>query len=70
MIGRGIRHVIAVPYFLQLGNHVKDDLPAIVAAGRARHPAATILLAEHLAYDRLLVAVIGDRVAELADSNH
>jgi sirohydrochlorin cobaltochelatase len=64
MHGRGIRHIIATPYFLQLGNHVKDDLPAIIAAARFRHPASTILLSEHLAYDRLLVSVIADRVAE------
>ena len=61
---RGIRQIIATPYFLQLGNHVKDDLPAIIAAARSRHPSSTILLAEHLAYDRLLVSVIADRVAE------
>ena len=64
IIGRGIDHIIATPYFLQLGNHVKDDLPAIIAAARMRHPASTILLTEHLAYDRLLVSVIADRVAE------
>lgn len=64
LIDRGIRHLVAAPFFLQLGGHVKDDLPAIAAAARERHPAATILLAEHLAYDRLLVSVIADRVAE------
>ncbi len=64
MTERGIHHIIAAPYFLQLGNHVKDDLPAIIAAARQRHPASTILLTEHLAYDRLLVSVIADRVAE------
>jgi sirohydrochlorin ferrochelatase len=61
---RGIHQIIAMPYFLQLGNHVKDDLPAIIAAARLRHPASTILMAEHLAYDRMLVSVIADRVAE------
>ncbi len=64
MTGRGIKHIIATPYFLQLGNHVNDDLPAIIAAARIRHSASTILLTEHLAYDRLLVSVIADRVAE------
>ncbi|MEO7910674.1 MAG: CbiX/SirB N-terminal domain-containing protein [Roseiflexaceae bacterium] len=64
MSERGIRQIIATPYFLQLGNHVKDDLPALIAAARLRHPASTILLTEHLAYDRLLVSVIADRVAE------
>jgi sirohydrochlorin cobaltochelatase len=70
MAARGISHMIATPYFLQLGNHVKDDLPAIIAAARARHPAATILLTEHLAYDRLLVSVIADRVAEALTLAH
>jgi len=58
MSGRGIKHIIATPYFLQLGNHVNDDLPAIIAAARIRHSASTILLTEHLAYDRLLVSVV------------
>ncbi len=70
MTGRGIRHLIATPYFLQLGNHVKDDLPTIIAAARIRHPASTILLTEHLAYDRLLVSVIADRVAEALAPAH
>jgi sirohydrochlorin cobaltochelatase len=70
MTGRGIRHIIATPYFLQLGNHVKDDLPAIIAAARIRQPASTILLTEHLAYDRLLVSVIADRVAEALAPAH
>jgi sirohydrochlorin cobaltochelatase len=70
MTERGIQHIIATPYFLQLGNHVMDDLPAIIAAARVRHTASTILLTEHLAYDRLLVSVIADRVAEALAPAH
>jgi sirohydrochlorin ferrochelatase len=66
MVARGIQHIIAVPYFLQLGNHVIDDLPAAIEQARARHLASTIIIAEHLAYDRLLVAAITDRVAAAA----
>jgi sirohydrochlorin cobaltochelatase len=64
LVGRGIQHIIATPYFLQLGNHVIDDLPKIIELARARYPSSTIILAEHLSYDRLLVAAITDRVAE------
>lgn len=64
LVERGITTMIAVPYFLHLGNHVVDDLPAIVADARSRHPSCTLLLAEHLGYDRLLVDVIAERVAE------
>ncbi len=61
LVGQGIRRIIAVPFFLQLGGHVAKDLPAIIDAAQLRHPAATIRLAEHLAYDRLLISVIADR---------
>ncbi len=61
----GIRHTIAVPYFLQLGNHVAEDLPGLIAQSRERHPKMTLLLAEHLGYDRLLVPPIMDRVIEV-----
>ena len=60
----GIKHIIALPFFLHMGNHVREDLPEQIAAARARHPQSTILLAEHLGYDYLLVSVIADRVAE------
>ena len=65
MIRRGITHIIAVPYFLHLGNHVRDDLPQLIAMARDRHPHSTVILAEHLGYDRMLVSVIADRVAEV-----
>jgi sirohydrochlorin cobaltochelatase len=72
MRARGIEHVVAVPYFLHLGAHVAEDLPLLIDAARARHPAASFTLAEHLAYDRLLLAVLADRIAEasvLSQSN-
>src|SRR5207253_6651189 len=50
LIARGARPIVAVPYFLQLGGHVAEDLPEIIGAARRRHPEATIILAEHLAY--------------------
>jgi sirohydrochlorin cobaltochelatase len=62
LIAQGVKRIIAVPFFLQLGGHVAKDLPAIIDAAQLRHPTASILLAEHLAYDRLLVSVIADRV--------
>ncbi|MBK9712123.1 MAG: hypothetical protein IPO81_12510 [Kouleothrix sp.] len=64
LIGRGIRQIIATPYFLHLGNHVAEDLPALIGAARERHGGSTIILAEHLAYDRLIATIIADRVSE------
>jgi sirohydrochlorin cobaltochelatase len=66
LAARGIAHVVAVPFFLHLGSHVAHDLPALIEEARGRHAGSTIILAEHLGYDRLLLAVIADRVAEAA----
>jgi sirohydrochlorin ferrochelatase len=66
LAARGLRQIIAAPLFLQLGNHVRQDLPAIVEAARARHPGHQIVLAEHLGHDELLLEVITDRVEEAA----
>jgi sirohydrochlorin cobaltochelatase len=65
LIERGAQRLVAVPYFLQLGGHVAEDLPATIDAARQRHAGAEIILAEHLGYDQLLVEVIADRAAAI-----
>lgn len=70
LVAQGITRLVAVPYFLQLGGHVAEDLPEVIEVARVHHPTAQISLAEHLAYDRLLLAVIADRVAEAIGEVH
>lgn len=69
MAQRGIDQIIAVPYFLHAGKHVCVDLPMQIEAARMYTRHGTIILAEHLGYDRLLVPVIADRVAEMWRAN-
>ena len=40
LIADGAREIAVVPVFLAPGGHVRRDLPVIVEALRARHPAA------------------------------
>jgi sirohydrochlorin cobaltochelatase len=58
----GVKQVIALPYFLHLGRHVAQDLPALIEQARHSHPALHIVMAQHLDYDLRLV----DAVAALA----
>ncbi|MET0592976.1 MAG: CbiX/SirB N-terminal domain-containing protein [Polyangiaceae bacterium] len=39
LAGSGARRVLVVPVFLSGGGHVANDVPALVAAEKARHPA-------------------------------
>jgi sirohydrochlorin cobaltochelatase len=60
----GMCRIVAVPYFLQLGRHVAEDLPALIAQAQQRHPQIALMLAPHLGYDRALLEVVIDRVTE------
>ncbi|MCA0351484.1 MAG: sirohydrochlorin chelatase [Chloroflexi bacterium] len=64
LVAQGLEQIVAVPYFIQFGSHVREDLPEIIQAGRERNAHATIVLAQHLDYDELLIDVLTDRAAE------
>lgn len=58
----GVSRVVALPYFLHKGRHVRDDLPALLAEARQRHPALEIIEAAELGYDLRLAELIAERV--------
>jgi sirohydrochlorin cobaltochelatase len=62
LVAEGARHIVALPYFLHLGRHVAEDLPALIAQAQARHPRAAILLAHHLDHDLSLVDAVQGRL--------
>jgi sirohydrochlorin cobaltochelatase len=63
---RGVTQVLALPYFLHLGRHVAQDLPALINQARADYPALTVLAAQHLDYDLRLVNAIQALVTQAA----
>ena len=64
----GAREVVVVPYFVQTGRHVVEDIPRIVAEAKARFPEKNILLAQYLAFDSRIVSVVIDRIREVQTS--
>ncbi len=67
LVEDGARYILALPYFLHMGRHVREDLPGILAEVRQRYPGVTIHLARHLDYDLLLADVIAHRVAAVQE---
>ncbi|MDZ7840434.1 MAG: CbiX/SirB N-terminal domain-containing protein [Gammaproteobacteria bacterium] len=47
LAGRGARRIVLIPYFLSAGRHVGEDIPAIVADARRRHPALEMEITTH-----------------------
>ena len=67
LAGRGVRHVIVIPYFLTLGVHLQRDLPRLVQELRALHPGLEVQVTPPLdGHPALIDAVLG-RAAEAAE---
>jgi sirohydrochlorin cobaltochelatase len=58
LVASGARQILAMPYFLHMGRHVAEDLPALIAAAQAKYPETAIHLASHLDYDLCLVDAV------------
>ena len=63
-LNQGADEVIVIPYFVQAGKHVVQDIPRIVSEVKAKYPHKNIRLAEYLSFDPRIVSVVEDRVRQ------
>ena len=65
LVTRGATDIRVVPYFLQTGRHVVEDIPAVIARLKERYVShATVILCPYLGYDDRIVAVVKERSRE------
>jgi len=64
LVESGISRIVALPYFLHKGRHVREDLPQLLAEARQRYPTLEFLEAEELGYDLRLAELIAERVRQ------
>ena len=61
---QGADEVIVVPYFVQTGRHVVEDIPRVVSEVQAQHPNKIIRLAQYLGFDQRIAQVVENRIQE------
>ena len=66
LASRGCVRLSVVPVFLGQGGHVRRDLPALISAIGARHPALTIRVAPSVGEDPGVLAAIADYCVRVA----
>ena len=66
MVGKGYTDITVMPYFLYMGLHVKDDIPAELEEARKRHPGLILTMTRCIGFDERLVSVAVDRIEETA----
>ena len=57
-IDDGASRVTVLPYFLNSGRHVVEDIPEIVGQAKAQHPNIDIITAPHLGASALMVDLL------------
>ena len=60
----GAERIILLPYFLYMGAHVREDLPAEMVAARERYPHVKFVMGSHLGAHRKLAEIVAERIAE------
>lgn len=58
----GVNRVIIIPYFLTMGTHISQDLPALVRREQERYPGLRVEIAAPMEGHPLLLDVLLDRM--------
>lgn len=62
LVNAGIKDIVAVPYFLFDGIHIREDIPEEIEKYLQSHSDVTIKLGETLGADPRLADILADRV--------
>ena len=57
-INDGASNVTVLPYFLNSGRHVVEDVPEMLEQARLQHPDAEITLAPHLGASSMMIDLV------------
>lgn len=64
LAAEGFKETRVLPYFLQLGRHVREDLPHLVSQAGRRHRGMRITLCPYLGYHDKIASVAEERLRE------
>lgn len=60
----GADEVVLIPYFLNLGLHMRVDIPAMLRREAEKYPGVKIVFGKNIGYDELLVELVKKRIVE------
>ncbi|NOY54270.1 MAG: sirohydrochlorin cobaltochelatase [Deltaproteobacteria bacterium] len=67
-VEQGAERVLMIPYFLHMGVHIREDIPAVVESCREKYPQVEILLGDQLGGDPLLARIVLNRFREMREA--
>lgn len=64
MVAFGVTEIVAVPYFLYLGIHIKEDIPEILLTQKNIYPQVSFTFAKPIGVEPLLADILVKRYEE------
>lgn len=68
-VAQGAERILLMPYFLFVGAHVREDLPAEMTLAQERYPQVEFAMGNHLGAHRKLAEIVIERIAEGLTAN-
>ncbi len=68
-VAQGAERILLMPYFLFVGAHVREDLPAEMTLAQQRYPQVEFAMGNHLGAHRKLAEIMIERIAEGLTAN-
>lgn len=65
LVELGILHIDVVPYFLFMGNHIKNDIPQILEEQKLLYPQLEVRFGKPIGVNPLLADILIERAEEL-----
>lgn len=63
-VAQGAERILLLPYFLFIGAHVQEDLPAELHLGQERYPQVEFAMGKHLGAHPKLAEIVLERMSE------
>jgi len=63
-VSEGAKEIIVIPYFLNMGLHIRLDIPEMMQVEAKKYPNVKIVYGKHLGYDDAFADIIYKRIEE------
>jgi sirohydrochlorin ferrochelatase len=60
----GASRIVVMPYFLHLGNHVRQDLPRLIGEWQQVHPGLEVAISPPLGYGPQITRLVEERIRQ------
>lgn len=68
-VSEGAKEVIVIPYFLNMGQHIRKDIPQIMQEEAIKYPNIKLIYGKHLGFDDAFADIIFKRIQESSQFN-